>query len=254
MYYITLHYIMKIGIITQARSNNKRLHRKVLLEVGNKTLLQYHLERLLVLDIPCIVATTIKKEDDKIVEIANSNGWGVFRGDELNVLSRFYKCALQNKFDFIIRVTSDCPLIDIDSIRNGIEVLKTNMDKKTLISNTFPIRTFPKGMDFEIFSFELLEESFKNANQNEHKEHVTPYIYNDLNKKVNFVTIQNSCDTSNIRITLDFYDDYIFIKKLIEDYKANDLSLFEIEKLIQENVELNLMNEKCKRTASQKLS
>ena len=113
----------KVVLITQARVGSSRLPGKILKMVDGKSLLEIHIDRLK----KCkniselIIATTKKEEDNCIIELSNKLNVNSFRGSELDVLDRFFKCAKSAKADWIVRVTSDCPLIDpklIDSVIN----------------------------------------------------------------------------------------------------------------------------------------
>src|SRR5688572_5362146 len=153
-----------------------RLPGKVLMKLGDNTVLEHHVARLKQTGFPVYIATTTNLSDDPIKDFCQQNNLGSFRGDEQNVLSRYYNCAAENKLDVVVRVTSDCPLIAPELIRNGIELyLKTN-DPYLYLSNVLE-RSFPRGFDFEVFSFALLERAFKNATRPEDLEHVTPYIH-----------------------------------------------------------------------------
>ena len=111
----------KIGIITQARMTSTRLPGKIMLEAAGIPLLKHHINRLKMSDIPIYIATTTNEEDDVIVNFANLENLPVYRGDEHNVLGRFYECALKYELDIVIRVTSDCPLIDGSLIKSAVE-------------------------------------------------------------------------------------------------------------------------------------
>ena len=108
------------------------------------------------------MATTKKKSDNEIVKI-EKNKIFVFRGDELNVLKRYYKCAKRNQLKTIIRITSDCPLIDVKYVRQLLNFKKNNYDYVSNINNYLP-----DGMSCEIFSFESLKNLF-NAKKNSTK-------------------------------------------------------------------------------------
>src|ERR1017187_8832445 len=104
--------VKRIGIISQARMTSTRLPGKILLEAKGKPMLSYHIDRLKRSGLPIYIATTINKTDEPVVQFAKTHTIPFYRGSEDHVLSRYYECALENKLDVIIRVTSDCPLID----------------------------------------------------------------------------------------------------------------------------------------------
>ena len=237
----------KISCIIQARVNSKRLPGKILLPVFKKSLLQHQLERLKRLKIidDLIVATTRNKIDDQTVKIAKSTKVKIYRGDEHNVLKRYYDCAKINKSSIIIRVTADCPLIDIKYINKLLKIfLKNDYD---YLSN-LDLNYLPDGFHCEIFNFRSLEKAQKLAKSKFDREHVTSFLWS--NPKI--FSIYHYCGrklkyhSKKIRLTLDYYDDYVLIKKIFEKlYKKNKFfSLSEIVDLFQKNKSLLKINEK----------
>lgn len=235
----------KLGIITQARMTSTRLPGKILLKANNKTILEHHVGRLKWSRTPIFVATTVNKSDEPVVDLCKSLGFSYFRGDEHNVLERFYQCAEQNKLDIIVRVTSDCPLIDGAIVRKGIEQYITLNNSNLYYSNCLT-RTYPRGLDFEIFSFDLLKEAYLNATLNSDKEHVTPYINQNRSGRVIIANHVEEKDFSNLRWTLDTMEDWTLIKALIEKYKAETLSYEELLGVIVDNPNLTTLNNNIK--------
>lgn len=211
---------MKTILITQARSGSTRLPGKVLKEVDGKTLLQIHLERLSqcakVNEI--IVATTDKKEDTIIYDNAMQLGFSSFRGSESDVLDRFYQAVKEKNADWIVRVTSDCPLLDPKLVDEIIAFVQ-NSDKDYGANGI--VECFPDGQDVEVFKFSALELAWKNAKLKSEREHVTPYIrtHSNLNGKTLFSAISYPCkeDFSKIRMTVDEAKDFELIKILITE-------------------------------------
>jgi spore coat polysaccharide biosynthesis protein SpsF len=231
----------KIGIITQARMTSTRLPGKVLKEINQKTLLQYHTDRLQQTGLNIAIATTFNATDDVIQEFAEQKHISFHRGSEQNVLQRFYDTAKKFNFDIIVRVTSDCPLIDQHLIRNAVEKYIQLNNANLYMSNAIE-RTFARGLDFEIFSFSLLEEAFKNATDEGDLEHVTPYIWKNRSGRVEFYHVKQSVNRSDLRITVDTADDFDLIRQLIEIYHADQLSYAEIETILMEHPELVSIN------------
>lgn len=230
-----------IGIITQARMTSSRLPGKIFKEIKNKTLLQYHIERLQKTGLNVIIATTTNTTDDIVSEYAQKNNISFYRGNEQNVLSRFYEAALKYNLEVIIRVTSDCPLIDQHLIRNGVEKYIQMNNPNLYVSNCFP-RTYARGFDFEIFSFQALKEAYENATEIADKEHVTSYIHQNKSGKTEFYNINQTNNNSHLRITVDTPEDFELIKQLIEKYNAENLSYNEIETLLNQHPELTSIN------------
>lgn len=221
---------MKIVAIIQARMGSTRLPGKVMMKISDKTILDHVITRVgqskLIDEI--IIATTTKSDDDAIVEESKKLGVNYYRGSEDDVLSRYYYAAKKNNADVIIRITSDCPLIDFEVIDGMIYRFKDlyNDNKVDYLSNTIE-RTFPRGLDAEIFSFRILNEAFNNAEKTYQREHVTPYIYESSNK-FNIVGYKNDIDYSYHRWTLDTPEDFELIKKIYEGmYNKNKTIRFE---------------------------
>lgn len=196
----------KLKIIIQARMGSSRLPRKVMKKVCNKPLLELMLERLLhsKYEESIIVATTNKKQDDVICTLCNSLHIECFRGSENNVFDRYVKCAKEHGADIIVRLTADCPLIDIGILDDMIDTFSGSP-----YSNVHP-RTFPDGMDIEIFTLQQLIHCKKDLDD-KMREHVTTGLF-----RHNYMNYSSKTDRSQIRLTLDYEDDYKLIKEIYE--------------------------------------
>ena len=230
-----------VGIISQARMTSSRLPGKVLLKIAGKSLLQYHIERLEISKLPIYIATTTNNSDDEIEALASKLNVVTYRGDEHHVLSRYYECAKKNNLDIIVRVTSDCPLIDGNVIQSAVAQYMSINHENLYLSNC-QVRTFPRGFDFEIFSFNMLEQAYQNAFLQEDIEHVTPYIIKNSSGINKFENILLPQDKSFIRITVDTESDFILMKLLIENYNAHLLSCEDIIKIFDQNPDLYKIN------------
>jgi spore coat polysaccharide biosynthesis protein SpsF len=231
-----------VAIITQARVNSSRLPNKIFKEAKNVSFLSHHISRLRETDLRVIIATTNNGSEQPIVAFCESNGLDCFCGDENNVLKRFYECAKKFGVTTIIRVTSDCPLIDPAVITQGLSAYQKYNNENVYYSNTIQ-RMYPRGMDYEIFSFKLLEEAFLNATDDSDKEHVTPYIWK--NTSGNIQVKQDAAlneDCSNYRITLDTTEDNELLTKLIEEYDAEKLDCRAIIEILKEHPQLVQIN------------
>ncbi|KAA9346203.1 acylneuraminate cytidylyltransferase [Adhaeribacter soli] len=218
-----------------------RLPGKVLKAIGGKSVLHYHLERLKQSGFPVYIATTTNASDDPVIEFCKAQDIAYYRGDEQNVLSRYYGCAKENELDIVVRVTSDCPLIAPELVKNGIEIYLKTRNPSLYLSNALE-RTFPRGFDFEIFSYALLERAFFEATRPEDLEHVTPYIHQNRTGDIQFYHYLHSEDKSNYRITLDTPEDFELLQALIEDYQADKLTGREIITLLDQHPELVAIN------------
>ncbi len=206
---------MKIGVIVQARMGSTRLPGKVFMEVLHRPLLSYLVERLRrVSGSPRIIlATTTKGQDDLIINFAAGQEVLSFRGSEDNVLERFYFAAKANALDVIVRVTSDCPLIDPAVIDQAIQLFMESQPPCDYVSNTLK-RTFPRGMDVEVFSFKALEKAYTSTQDSAEQEHVTLFLYRhpELFSLKNFESPTNH---SEYRWTVDTRDDFTLVEKIL---------------------------------------
>ena len=215
---------VKTLCIVQARVGSTRLPGKVLKTIGGKTLLETHLERALKSKkiTKLKVATTIEAGADEIVTIANKLGVGSFNGSINDVLERFYLCALSENPDYVVRLTSDCPLIDPLEIDKVIG--KCIMGKYDYVANTLEL-TFPDGMDVEIFTFSALRIAYQKAVSKSDREHVTPYIRRNSSvkggKMFSSFSVRYPEDFSRYRLTVDTQEDFNLIKNLIIHLGAN---------------------------------
>ncbi|WP_270940079.1 glycosyltransferase family protein [Romboutsia lituseburensis] len=221
---------MGVLCIIQARLGSTRLPGKVLKKLSGKSVLEHVIYRVSKSDLidQIIVATTTNKKDDKIIDECLKIGVNYYRGDENNVLSRYYETAVDKGYETIIRITSDCPLIDPKIIDNMIMYFNNENEKYRLdyLSNSLK-ETFPRGFDVEIFTFNSLKEAYENATLEYEKEHVTPYIY--LNQdKFTIKNYYNSNKNQNYRLTLDTYEDYLVIKNIYDNiYKEDSMFFYE---------------------------
>lgn len=229
-----------VAIITQARINSSRLPNKIFLEAGNKPFLLHHIERLEKTGLPIIVATTNDGSEKPIIDFCKRKGLMFYRGDENDVLKRYYEAAKEFNVTTIIRVTSDCPLIDGNIILKGLNAYSL-LPANTYYSNALE-RSYPRGMDYEIFSFDLLKEAFDNATAQPDREHVTPYIWNNRSGNVDQVHDVQPIDSSAFRITLDTKEDQQLITRLIEEHNADKLDHAGIVEVLLKHPELANIN------------
>lgn len=213
---------MKVVAIIQARMGSTRLPGKILKKVMDKTLLEYQLERVqqstLIDEI--IVATTEKEHDQAIVKLCVHLGQKVYRGSENDVLSRYYEAAVQSKADVVVRLTSDCPLIDPKVIDGVIKLYLERRADIDYASNTLE-RTYPRGMDTEVFSYEALQKAHEQASLERDREHVTAFIYTNPSE---FQLANLTCEQSlgSHRWTVDTEEDFELIKRILEYLYPNN--------------------------------
>jgi spore coat polysaccharide biosynthesis protein SpsF len=166
------------------------------------------------------VVTSTRPEDGPIVDLCQRLGIGFFRGDLENVLDRFYQAACTFKPDHIVRLTADCPLIDPEVVDRTVELYQEQ--RCDYATNCMP-PTFPKGLDAEIFSYDALARARKEALLPFHKEHVTPYFYEQPGR-FKTTNLAYKGDLSDLRWTVDEAQDYELVKMIFETlYPAHPL-------------------------------
>lgn len=204
------------GAIVQARMGSSRLPGKVMLPGAGKPLLGHLLERLRAcrqLDI-VIVATSVSKRDDVIAEYCNTIGIALFRGSEQDVLDRYYQAANRFNLSTIVRVTSDCPLIDPFLIDEQLRIFRPHDRQIDLVTNRHPL-TFADGLDFDIIPIRSLEHAWRTASEAHQREHVVPYFWESGMRVKNFEDPQRHF--LQHRWTLDYPEDYELIASVLRD-------------------------------------
>lgn len=211
---------MSYTVIIQARMGSSRLPGKVMMELHGKTILEHDIERVSVAsrvdDI--IIATTVEPADDAIVAEAVRLGVKSFRGSEDDVLSRYYEAAKEHHAQNVIRITSDCPLYDgalLDEMIAAFEASECDY-----LSNCI-VRSYPRGLDTEIFKFSALEKAFEQADEEFQREHVTPCI----NRNPTIFALEDYVaedDYSHLRWTLDTQEDFDFISAVYDELYSNE--------------------------------
>lgn len=235
---------MKIAAIVQARMNSTRLPGKVLQEVLGKPLLRYQLERVkesaFISDL--IVATTVSAADDPIAALCQSLGVNFYRGSESDVLERYYEAALQSCADIVVRLTGDCPLHDPGIIDQVIQAYLDSPASCDYVSNTLQ-RTFPRGLDTEVFSIDALIKAHAEAFEESDREHVTPYIYRHPDS-FEILQLTNRQDWSRYRLTVDTPEDFQLIRLILEAlYPSNPLfGMEDILQLLDQNKDWSRLN------------
>ena len=212
---------MRIVAIIQARMGSTRLPGKVMLDLAGEPMLirvVNRVRRAVTVD-EVVVATSSDPANDRIASLCQDHKVSCFRGSEDDVLDRYHRAALEFNAEAVVRVTSDCPLVDpgiIDRIVREFIKAHPGVD---YISNVMP-RTFPRGLDVEVFSVEALVEAELSERDPRLREHVTMPIYCHPDKFV-CVNIKNDADLSGMRWTVDTIEDYELVRR-IYDYFGND--------------------------------
>ena len=211
---------MKVLLITQARIGSTRLPGKVLLPVGEETLLSIHLKRLRECTTvnQIVVATTFEDRVDGLIDICREADVDFYQGNLEDVLDRFYQASIKYQPDWVVRVTSDCPLLDprvVDQVVS--KAIESDVDYCANIIT----EDFPDGQDVEVFKFSALDRAWNEATLKSEREHVTPYIRNNSDLKGGdlFTAHDVKCysNFNSIRMTVDEKSDLIAIRRLIDE-------------------------------------
>ena len=229
-----------ITAIIQARLNSNRLNKKILLKIENKNLLEHLFSQLshsTQID-KKIIATTINKIDDEIENFAKLQNITFFRGNPLNVLDRYYRCAKFFNLETIVRISGDAPLIDPSIVDKTIEYYKKN--NFDYVSNFFN-RSYPIGTEIEIFSFKTLEKCWMNAKKSSEKEHVTPFIYNHP-ELFKIGHIEYKKNISHLHWTVDQIEDFKFVELIFKKIKKRPILMDDILELLENEPELLEIN------------
>lgn len=201
---------MNIAAIIQARMGSIRLPKKVLMKINGITVLESLVNQLSFSKYlnQKIIATTTDKSDDILIDFIKSLNMMYFRGNQFDVLDRYYQCAKYYSIKNIVRISGDAPLIDPEIVDKTIELyLRSNLD----YVNNFNKNRFPIGTEVEVFSFATLETTWKNAKKYSEREHVTPYIYNNP-RLFSIGHLENNTDLSNLHWTVDRVEDLEFVR------------------------------------------
>lgn len=237
---------MKIHVFLQARMGSSRLPGKIMLNLEDKKVLEHDINRIkkskYIDDI--IVCTTTEKKDDIIEKFCSDNNIKYFRGSENNVLDRYYQASLIYKPDIIVRITSDCPMIDPNIIDDMIENYKLNINTSPYYSPKYfdpnKSHNFPDGFNPEIFTFKILKEAWNNATSDYDKEHVGPYMkrkYGILEYEIKLTNKYENLKFENLHLSLDTEKDYELLKNIFHNIyaKNNDFTIHDILDYLNDN-------------------
>jgi spore coat polysaccharide biosynthesis protein SpsF len=236
---------MTTAVIIQARMNSTRLPGKVLFDLAGRTVLSHVLARCAAIgnaDVVCC-AVSNGRESDPIAEEAESCGVVVTRGSESDVLGRYFHAAETVGADAILRVTSDCPLIDPE-VCAGVLDLRQQEDADYACNNTPP--SWPHGLDCEAFTMAALKRAYDEATLAEDREHVTPWLrrHEDM-KRVNYACPQ--ADWKAQRWTLDYAADYTFFAALFDRLPADTIAWRTAVRTIADDPDLTALQAACRR-------
>lgn len=232
---------MNVVAIIQARMGSSRLPGKVLLDLGGCSVLQRVICRVRrASSISAVVVATSDLDSDEVIARECQNLETVcFRGSERDVLDRYYHAALEARADAVVRITSDCPLIDPELIDEVVSLFETC--RADYANNCGP-RTFPRGLDTEVFTMSALSRAWRDAQRPHQREHVTPYMYENPGK-FRLSLMKGTTDYSHYRWTLDTAEDLQLLKSLYAHFdNRDDFGWREAIQLMESRPELARVN------------
>lgn len=201
---------MKTVAIIQARMGSTRLPGKVLMDIAGRTMLARvvrRTQRTRLID-EVVIATTELPADDAIVTECARLGSPVFRGDERDVVDRYYRTAVAHRAELVVRITADCPLIDASEAERVIVAF--NNSRPDYASNAI-LPTLPRGLDTEVFTMGALESAWSEANAPYQRAHVTPFIY-EHPERFRLLSVPFPPNFGQHRWTVDTSQDLEFVR------------------------------------------
>jgi spore coat polysaccharide biosynthesis protein SpsF len=220
--------------IIQARMSSTRLPGKVLLDLAGEPMLARVVERTRrsrTID-RVIVATTVESEDEPIVELCRSRGWTVSRGSRDDVLDRYYQAAVADGADPIVRITSDCPLIAPEIIDTVVKRLDGTID---YASNINPRRTFPRGLDVEVFTFAALSAAWRDDREATGREHVTPFLYRHPERFRIALVESEKPEAACHRWSVDTPEDYELMRRIYSHFGRREFNWLDVLDLLDQH-------------------
>jgi spore coat polysaccharide biosynthesis protein SpsF len=231
---------MNVVAIIQARMGSTRLPGKVLAEIGGKPMLRRVLDRVRAakrVD-EIIVATSVEPADDVIAAFCHQRACPCFRGSEMDVLDRYYHAAREHDADAIVRITSDCPLIDSEVTDRTVQAF---LDERPDYASNSLDRTYPRGLDTEVIARSALERAWREAGENYQRVHVTPYIYQNPGV-FRILSVREEQDHSPQRWTVDTPEDLEFVREVYARMGDEVFSWREAIALLEREPELAEIN------------
>lgn len=257
--------IPRVVAIVQARMSSSRLPGKVLREILNQPMLVQVIERLSRAETvhQVVVATTTDPTDAPLVALCQRQGYAFTCGSLNDVLDRFYQAARAYHADVVVRITADCPLIDpavVDlTVRSFLGQIQPPAQRTSLgaappydfAANRLPPpwrRTYPIGLDTEVVSFSALERAWKEATQTYQREHVLPYLYEDIGlnfdqpSRFRVLVVDWEQDLGFHRWTVDTPPDLEMVQRVFAAFGHNRFGWQEVLALLQRHPELVQIN------------
>ncbi len=239
---------MRVVAIIQARMGSTRLPGKVLKDLGGETVLARVVKRTrraTLLD-EVVVATSILPADDAIARECEALQVACFRGDELDVLDRYYRAAQKFAAEAIVRITSDCPLIDPELIDATI---RSSLAEQADYASNSLVHSYPRGLDVEVFTADALARAWAAAKEEYQRMHVTPYLYENP-ELFKLISVAGEVDHSKYRWTLDTSEDLELLRAVYRYFGNRDsMRWTEVLQLMEAQPELAALNSHVRQKA-----
>jgi spore coat polysaccharide biosynthesis protein SpsF len=211
---------MNVVAVIQARMTSTRLPGKILQDIGGQPMLARVISRLrrsrLLNDVA--VATSTRSEDEQTEALCSKLGVPCYRGSEDDVLDRFYLAAVDNEAEAVVRITADCPLID-----PGVsdKVIQAFLDQQPDYASNTIERTYPRGLDTEVVTMQVLRSAWQEAREPFQRAHVTPFIYQHP-ERFRLLSVCGRADHSGLRWTVDTPADMDFVRAVYQRFGNRD--------------------------------
>ena len=233
---------MTVGAIIQARMGSTRLPGKALVDIAGTSMLARVIDRVgraRTID-RVVVATTTNAQDDRLAQYSRALPVEVYRGDEHDVLDRYYQAARLYTLDVVVRITSDCPLLDPGLVDRVVRLLLEPDSRVDYAANTLR-RTFPRGLDVEAVPYATLERVWKEAQSPHQRAHVFPYISEHPDQFL-MAGITDDVDRSAMRWTVDTEEDLMFVRELCRALGSREFTWKDVVAVLDKQPELLRIN------------
>jgi spore coat polysaccharide biosynthesis protein SpsF len=237
---------MKTLVIIQARNGSSRLPGKVMMPLAGKPLLERMVERVMAARTKVDLVATTESSDEPILSLCREIGVDCYRGHPTDLLDRHYRAARERNAEAVAKIPSDCPLIDPAVIDRVLSMWSDAGNRFDYVSNLHPA-TYPDGNDVEILSFDTLKTAWQEATKDFEREHTTPYIWERRDRfRIGNVEWETGFNYSMThRWTIDYPEDYQFIKTVYDNLFDESNPIFSLEQilaLVREHPEIHAIN------------
>lgn len=234
--------MVKIGILVQAHMGSTRLPNKMMMNLCGKSVLGHVISRLQRVERAdeLIIAISDLTADDILAEECQRYNVKFYRGNDSDVLGRFYEAASFYRLTDIVRVCADNTLTDWNIIDEEIKIYMTGRHDVVTAGETIPL-----GLGAEVFSYKSLSLAHERGTEHYHREHVTPYLYEYFE---NIFRYDINEDYSKYRFTLDTWKDWELIEKIYKTLyrKGRDIELEDVISTMEMHPEWYLINKDVK--------